>query len=333
MQPRLVVAMLAAVLPVFGQTLNGPEPLVFFDGLSKSFRGILGVPGYASVAPPTQEIFDIGSVAPGGRHALAIREGNVFLVLDPVNASKATKISDGLEFGSDASWSWSADGQTAVLLSKQGNWVQLVSGLPGEAKLGRRVSGAELGGSITAAAVSRKGLRAVVTVSESAGIFSLGVDGDRVTRIADDSAQLIVPSSSKDDEFMIWNSESRSFGILHAGDSAAARVESWTVSSEIEAPLLTMATARFGQSEILAVVTGEAPGKVTVFDLTSHEVLAELPLPVSVSALSVLGSESLLLDGTRQAGNPLWVLKWSPEFRVHFVPDSSMAAIAGSQGQ
>src|SRR5579863_7254062 len=115
-----------------GQTLNGPLQGYLFDAPSGSFRVVRGFPGAASLGPALAKGLDYGSVAPLKNYAIAFEKGRVKFVSGfgtaHVTVSSIAAISPKAE-----AVAWSGDGSAAVIYSRTGNWIQLLTGFPATA--------------------------------------------------------------------------------------------------------------------------------------------------------------------------------------------------------
>ena len=181
-------------------SLSGPVQGYTFDLPSQSFRAVIGLPGSASFGPTLTTGFDAGWVAPHQNYAIGFRPDSkrrrelavgraageaaintCFLVTGLDSSPVSTRIT-GLSGQPDAIV-WSGDGSVAILYSRSGAWLQVLTGLPGAPQVGSVVDLSRLGGSLSAVATDQQGKSIAVAIqgnlssqSNSGGVF-LSSDG------------------------------------------------------------------------------------------------------------------------------------------------------------
>ena len=166
----------AGLLPAQHSPFSGPSEGFAFDAPTKSFRAISGRLGAASLGPVLLSQFDFGAVAPRQDYAIAYQAGQCLLVSGLSADQPATAmISDSC--APPEGVTWSGDGTVAILYSRTQNWLQLVTGLPGQAVVNAPVSVSTLGGSLAAVATDIQGARVFVAITGvAAGVYQVQSD-------------------------------------------------------------------------------------------------------------------------------------------------------------
>ena len=103
--------------------LSGPITGLVFDKPSQSLRQVVGMPGAAVLGQPILSDVDWASVAPSGRVAIVMRQGEVRLfsaAADPVEVIIQGTVNSPLYSA------WSADSSAVALYSAAGSSVQWV---------------------------------------------------------------------------------------------------------------------------------------------------------------------------------------------------------------
>ena len=91
---------------------------------------------------------------------------------------------------------WSGDGSVAILYSRSGNWLQIVSGFPGAPAAGSRVDGSSLNGVISTVAIDVQGKRIAAGISGDAGAVYQSSDGQTFTLLGSIAKPLALSFSS-----------------------------------------------------------------------------------------------------------------------------------------
>lgn len=129
----LVAALAASCLAQDVKNIGGPVSGIVFDSQARSLRPVVGVPGAAYLGDELAGGLDFASVAPGGKMALAVQGGVLFLVrgLDQGSA-ELTQVAGAIESVDRAAWSGSA----AAVYSSVSGQVQILRSLDSEAQAG-----------------------------------------------------------------------------------------------------------------------------------------------------------------------------------------------------
>ncbi len=124
--------------------INGPLEGFTFDPPTLSLRPVIGSIGSAALGDPLFRGITYGSVAPQQTYGLIFENGRCSIALGLGSAQTSTIRVPG-SFLSPEGVAWSSDGSTAVLYSKTGNWIQVLSSLPAAVNVGLSLSVASLG--------------------------------------------------------------------------------------------------------------------------------------------------------------------------------------------
>ena len=173
MRSEFTFLVLLSIPLLSAQQATGPIEGFTFDPPTMSLRPVIGSLGSASLGQPLLGRLAYGSVAPQQNYALMFREGRCSLVLGLGSAQTSTVAVPG-SFVLPEGVAWSGDGSTAVLYSRTGNWVQVLSGLPSAINPGASLSVAPLGGTLTSVTADLHGSRIAIGVAGgTAGVYQL----------------------------------------------------------------------------------------------------------------------------------------------------------------
>ncbi len=183
----LSLALCGAALSCFGQGIQvgGPITGLVYDAPSKSLRQILGMPGAARLGAPLLSEVDWASVAPDGRTAVVVVNGEARLV----SSKDITQESPGAPImgllSAPRFSSWAEDSSSLVLYSAENRslqWVRL-NAQSVEADPAMPLTGFD--GEVTAMAADKASAVTVLSVAGS-GVYLVGSSG---------AATLLLPSA------------------------------------------------------------------------------------------------------------------------------------------
>ena len=306
-----------------GQTLNGPVQGYLFDAPTGSFRVVRGFPGAASLGPALAKGFNYGSVAPLKNYAIAFEKNQVKFVAG-FGTAHVTVSSLAAVFPKAEAVTWSGDGSTAVIYSRTGNWMQLVTGFPATpaviesvevSSMDASLSTVALDGHGTQVALGAKGGRAGVYVSTNRRGFVLTVKTSHPSALSfsDDASELYVLDESN-------------------SDLSAVNMKTLSVQTEPLTGLSDPFALKFGRDAFGRAVVYVASRKNRLFrtyDTANHRLLGDIALSFVPACIDELGAKSFLLNARTKPGDPLWLFSSSPPPAVYFVP----APPAGGNGQ
>jgi hypothetical protein len=313
--PTLSIGFLLAQ-PAF---INGPVEGFSFDPPTGSFRAVIGLPGSASFGPAILDRFDLGSVAPHSSYALAFSQGQCILVT-ALDSAAATASVAGVSTPPD-SITWSGDGSVVILYSRGANWLQRISGLPGQPQVDPPVDLSPLGGSLAAVAIDRQGKNVALAIQgDSAGVY-LFADG-----------QNFVPAVTAANPVALTFSENGS--ILNVLDRSTLQLiqltlNDWRLQSlpldGLEDPI-AIASGRDLQQRQVVFVASAQDQLLRVYDAATQEILTDLALDSKPTGIDAFGRNSFVVGSRSQATDPLWLFVSSPRPAVYFVPAARAAS-------
>jgi sugar lactone lactonase YvrE len=147
--------------------INGPLEGFTFDLPTLSLRPVVGSIGSAALGDPLFRGISFGSVAPQQNYALIFENGRCSVASGLGSAQTSTVRVPG-SFVLPEGVAWSNDGSTAVLYSRAGNWVQILSGLPSGVNVGAPLSIGSLG---TLSAVATDSHGAQIAIGVAGGVY------------------------------------------------------------------------------------------------------------------------------------------------------------------
>lgn len=309
----VLLLMILTIGPLAAQTrLNGPIEGFTFDAPTESLRGIIGFLGSASLGPAIGSKLQYASAAPHKNYAIAFKDGQCLIVSGLDSEQITTSIvSESLAMPEGVAWS--GDGSLAVLYSRAGNWVQVVSGLPVAPTIGPSLDISSLDGTLSTVAIDLHG-----------GHIAVAVEGDKggVFQIADDQTFLPLFSAPKATS-LSFTDDGGTLYILEGGSKQLSELnlsdltsQTWGVA-ELEHP----AAVRIGRdSTQRQVIYLAGDHLLLVYDLVSHEAIGSAQLAFEPTKIELLGGDSYLLRSRSNNDDPLWSFRNSPQPVVYFVP-------------
>jgi ABC-type uncharacterized transport system permease subunit len=314
---RLCSVVCGLALSCFAQgfQIGGPVAGLVFDAPSKSLRQVLGMPGAAHLSPALVADVDWASVAPNGRTAVVIRQGEARLVSAADIAQ--TPPGGGLEgLHEPPQWSaWAQDSSVVVLYSANTRalqWVRLNTQPP---TLDPPIALDSVEGEVTALVTDATSKVAVVAVA-GAGVYRVTSEGAvLVLPMADASAIAMSPGGD-----LLWVAD-RSNGQVLEVASPASNPESRILLSDSErfADLSALALSSDNKRLYLA----NRSTRVLYWLDRSTSLLSEgLELDTPATLFSPLGRPSLLLllGDRAKLGDPFYLLDEQSGPSLFFVP-------------
>ena len=309
-----VFTLLSALgLPAQPTALTGPVEAITFDAPTRSLRAVNGFPGAASFGPMLLDSLDVASVAPHQDYGLVFESGKCFLVSSLSSKSISTGAIAGVtEYPEGIVWS--GNGSLAILYSRSAGWFQTVAGFPKAPVAGALVDVSPLGGAFTAIAADALGQQIVVAASgDKGGVYQ--ASGGQFTLLAS-MANPVSLSFSSDGQ------------TLYALDGATAAITAVAVSSRglqtlalpgIANPI-AIQSLEDSQNRQLLYIAGGSDRLVRILDVSSQQVLMDVPLTFQPSGLDPFGSSSFVLGSRSKSANPLWLFAVAPLPGAYFVP-------------
>jgi hypothetical protein len=308
------ILLAAGVLSAQQTPISGPVEGITFDLPTLSLRPVLGSLGSASLGSPILRGVSYGSAAPQQDYALTFENEHCSLVLGLGSPQISTVRVPGM-FVQPEGVVWSSDGSTAVLFSRTGSWIQILSGLPSVVNQGPSISGALLGGALSAVAIDSHGARIVIgIVGENAGIYQIANGTNLVPLLS--FAKPVTLGFSEDD------------GTLYGIDAATNQVfalvlanltsQSWPLTGL--ANPVAIRPAHDAQNRSVVYVAGGSDRLLVSYDSSTHQVLASVPLSFQPSVIQPLGTSTYLLASRTTPDDILWSFRNTPQPTVYFVP-------------
>jgi hypothetical protein len=304
----LSIGMLLAQTPI-----SGPVEGFTFDLPTMSLRPVTGSLGSASLGNPILRGISYGSVAPQQNYALIFQDDHCSLIsgLGSVRTS-AVKVPGSFVLPEGVAWS--GDGSTAVLYSRTGNWIQILSGLPSAVNVGTSLSIAQLGGSLSAVAAGSHDQIAIGVVGETSGVYRIASDMNIVP---------LLPSSRP-----IALSLSDDAGTLYGVDAATKQIFALTMADLASqfwpldgvADPVAIGSSRDAANRAVVYVAGRSDRLLLAYDASSHQVVASVELSFQPNVIQPLGTNSFLLGSRTSGDDILWSFRNTPQPTVYFVP-------------
>jgi hypothetical protein len=309
-----------------GQVLNGPIAGYVFDPPTGSFRAVQGFPGSASLGPALAQGFNYGSVAPLKNYAIAFEKSQIKLVIG-LGTGHVSVMSIAAVLAKAEGVAWSGDGSTAVIYSRTGNWLQILTGFPAT------VSGCGARGCSPAVVESVEVSAMHATLSSVAldahgTQVALGVTGERagVYVSTDRRGFVLLLRTSHPSSLSFSDDGSELYAIDESNaDLSAVNLRNLSVRSNSLTGLQDPFAIKFGRDASGLAVVYVASRKnrhFRTYTATNQRLMGDIALSFIPTRIDELGTKSFLLSSRTKAGDPLWLFSSSPPTGVYFVPSS-----------
>jgi hypothetical protein len=315
MRPAFIF--LAVILP-FGmlsaQQTSGPVEGFIYDLPTMSLRPVIGSLGSASLGKPILGRISYGSVAPQQNYALIFHDGECALV-SGLGSGQTSTIRVPGSFVLPEGVAWSGDGSTAILYSRTGNWIQILSGLPSAANPGTPLSIAPLGGTLSAVTADSHGEQiAIGVLGETAGIYQIANGGNFVPLL---SFSKPIALGFSDDSGTLYGVDAGT-NQLFALTMDNLTSQSWSVSG-LANPVAIRPTHDSSNRAVI-YVAGGTDRLLETYDPSTHQVLASAQLSFEPNLIQALGINSFVLESRSTSDDILWSFRNTPQPTVYFVP-------------
>ncbi len=311
----LLLGHFLSVAVVFAQQalIHGPVEGFTFDRPSKSFRAMIGLPGSASFGPAILDGFDSGSVAPHKNYAIAFSQGGCLLVTALDSAVSTVSIAD--VSAQPERIAWSGDGSVAILYSTAANWLQRISGLPGNPQVDAPVDLSTLNGSLSAVAIDRQGKNVALAIQgDSGGVYLLA-----------DTQNFIPALITAKPAALVFSEDGT---ILYVLDRSTLQLTELTLNDWSLQTLtldgltdpIAIGSGRDAQNRQVIFVAGGRDQLLRAYDSGTQQVLVDLALDSQPTGIVPFGRNSFVIGARLQASDPLWLFVSSPQPAVYFVP-------------
>lgn len=313
----LSLAFCAAALSCFAQGIQvgGPITGLVYDTPSKSLRQILGMPGAARLGPPLLAEVDWATVAPDGRTAVVVVQGEARLVSsrDLTQGSTGTPI---LGLLSAPLFScWAEDSTSLVLYSAENRSLQRVRLISQsvEADPAMPLTGFE--GDVTALAADQASAVTVLSVSGS-GVYLIGSSGAATLLLPtlDASAIALEPGGQA-----LWVADRTSAQIWQLTELGLTPASQVLISDPEKLADISALGLSFDKQRLH--LASRSTQLLYQFDRSAAALSEGIALDAPADLLLPLGRPSLRLLGLRgKLGEPLYLLDEKSGPGLFFVP-------------
>jgi hypothetical protein len=294
--------------------ISGPVEGFTFDLPTMSLRPVTGSLGSASLGKPMVERISYGSVAPQQNYALTFQDEHCALVLGLGSAQTSTIRVPG-SFITPEGVAWSGDGSIAILYSRTGNWIQILSGLPSAVNPGASLSIAPLGGTLSAVAIDSHGERiAIGVVGETAGVFQVANSGNFVPLL---SFSKPIALGFSDDAGTLYGVDAAT-NQLFALTMANLTSQSWPLNGPAD-PVAIKPT-HDATNRAVIYIAGRSDRVLEVVDPSTQQILASVQLNFEPSVIQPLGIDSFVLAPRATSDDVFWSFRNTAQPTVYFVP-------------
>jgi sugar lactone lactonase YvrE len=210
---------------------------------------------------------------------------------------------------------WSSDGSTAILYSRTGNWIQILSGLPSAVNPAAPLSTAPLGGTLSAVVTDSHGEQiAIGVVGATAGIYQLA-NGTNFVPLLSFSKPVALGFS--DDSGTLYGVDAGN-NQLFALTMANLTSQSWPLSGV--ANPIAIRLAHDASDRAVIYVAGGTDRLIETYDPSTHQLLASAQLNFEPNVIEPLGIKSFVLASRATSDDILWSFRNTPQPTVYFVP-------------
>src|ERR1700722_19747594 len=256
----LAIGMLSAQTPI-----SGPVEGFTFDLPTRSLRPVIGSLGSASLGSPALRGLSYASAAPQQNYALTFEDQHCSLVLGLGSAQASTARVPGT-FVLPEGVVWSSDGSTAILFSRSGNWIQILSGLPNTLNPGSPLSIAPLGGTLSSLATDSHGHQiAIGIVGEDAGVYQLA-NGTNFVSVSSFSKPVGLGFSDDDETLYGVDADSSQVFALAMANLTS---QSWPLTG-IADPV-AIKPSHDASNRAVIYVAGGSDRLLTAYDSSTHQ--------------------------------------------------------------
>ena len=290
--------------------VSGPAAAYIFDPPSHAIRAVIGALGSAWLGPAAIQSLDRAWVAPGRDYAVALRQGQVWLISNLSSAQPVVSPLPATVAYPEAAV-WSDDGSTVVLSSRRGNWIQTLTGLPGSVQATEAVSFDATGGALADVAVSARGDRVAVALTGT-GAYLLGSSG--LVQLFASQAPAALTFSGDANTLYVLDGLSSAVTEIHLADGSSA---TWDPGVDNAAAIRC---ARDANNRDVLYVAGRSSRMLALYDAATHERLAAQPLAFEPDRIQSLGTQGFLLRQRNRRGEILWACTTGTTPAIYFIP-------------
>lgn len=284
-----------AVLPLSGQTLDGPRTTLVFHPASRSVRPIIGMTGASYLGPALHADLDFASVSPGQKATILERAGRVTIVrnsADAVDVENAITAIDRI--------AWSEDSTVTILFSSANRQVQWV-----------------VNGSAEPAILLPENSR--LLAAQPNAREAIVAAGGRLYRVTSQSAPAQIGVFG-DPAAATFNGD-----VLYVADTASRQI--FEIRDNSERPLLGQddgieapTALRMSADGATLYVAAKSARTLSAYRISDKTLLSRISLECEPSSLELLAPDTFLLSLGAKAGEPLSVLSTRDGLAEAFIP-------------
>ena len=292
--------------------MSGPITGLVFDKPSRSLRQVIGIPGAASLGRPILEDVDWASIAPSGRVALVIRQGEARLYsagTDPTEILVQGTVDSPMHSA------WAADSSTVAIYSATASSVQWVRLTQQGPIADPAVPLSWTDADVTAFAADEKSRLLILAVA-GRGVYRIGASGEPVLLLplVDASALALEPGGQT-----LWISDRTSSQLLQISEPASAS-EAKVLGTDAER-LADLSAIGLSSDRKSLYLANRSTRRLYILDRPSAAISEGVGLYATATLLTPLGRPSVFLLGPRSnVGESLYILDEAAGPDIFFVP-------------
>ncbi len=308
-------------------SFSGPVEAYVFDLPSRSVRAVIGVPGASSFGSAIVEGLDFGSVAPQQNYAIVL-DGVVWQLASNLDSARPKiQVLKGIT-ARPQGVAWSGDGSSAALYSLDGNWIQIVSGLPNQPAVGAPTDVSTLGGSLAAVASDSAGKHIAAGITgQRSGVFLFEVASQTFVPLLALSKPVALAFSSDGSNLYAIDAATRQLSVINLASTSAQAISLEGLTD----PFAVSAGPATASSQMIYIAS-RSDQILREYNLSSRQTIADLPLSFAPTGLQEFGHNSFLVASRARSADPLWLFADAPQPAVFFVPALPLPLILPERG-
>ena len=209
--------------------------------------------------------------------------------------------------------------------------MQTVSGLPGNPSAGAWVDLSYLGGPLSAVAMDAQGMQVAVAVGGHAAGVYLSPDGRSFNSVLRLANPVALAFSIDGASLFALDASALQLSVLNLSS-----FDRQTIPLDGLADPFAVRPVLDADGRRLAYVASRSDRLLREYDVSSRQVLAELPLYFVPTGIEVFGRDSFLVASRMRPAEPAWLLTSQPQPAVYFVPavsDGSQDPVSPGTGR
>jgi hypothetical protein len=255
---------------------------------------VVGSFGSAVLGPALLNGVDFASMPPQGTRGIACQAEQCFFFSADVIAGH-DPIGD--QVGTPEGAVWSANGTTAVIYSRSGQWLRVLNTEPSRAQ-GAQQNVASLGGQLGAVQVSPDGQHVVFAITgQHSGVYEVTANGALVPLLAAENAVALAYSGGGETLYVLNGNQ-----VLEIG--ADSLLHSWEL--EGVANPVGLQAGRDAAGRAVLYVAGGDDHSLFVYDGATHQLIETIPLSFAPTQVEPAGTGSYFLTSRNSGDELLW---------------------------